>query len=45
WLDHIKNDHPGRFISDGDPNTTTIPSSLESKCDKTHLNGAILRVY
>jgi len=45
WLDRIKNDHPGRYVSDGDPNTTTIPSSLESKCDKTHLNGATLRVY
>ena len=45
YLDKIKNGQMGRYISDGDPNTTTIPSSLESKCDKTHLNGATLRVY
>ena len=45
WLDRIKTSNPGRFVSDGDPNTTTIPSSLEAKCDKSHLNGATLRVY
>ncbi len=45
WLDRIKNGDSGRYISDGDPATITIPSSLESKCDKSHLNGATLRVY
>jgi hypothetical protein len=45
WLDRIKHGEMGRYISDGDPNTTTIPSSLEKKCDKSHLNGATLRVY
>ncbi len=45
WLDRIKNGDQGRYISDGDPNTVTIPSSLESKTDKSHLNGATLRVY
>jgi peptidoglycan/xylan/chitin deacetylase (PgdA/CDA1 family) len=45
WLDRIKNGGMGRYISDGDPGTTTVPSSLEKKCDKTHLNGATLRVY
>ncbi len=45
WLDRIKHGEMGRYVSDGDPNTTTIPSSLEKKCDKSHLNGATLRVY
>ena len=45
WLDRIKNGGMGRYVSDGDPTKTTIPSSLERKCDKTHLNGATLRVY
>lgn len=45
WLDQIKAGKPGRYVSDGDPDTTTIPSSLEGKCDKSHLNGATLRVY
>ena len=45
WLDRIKKGDMGRYVSDGDPSTTTIPSSLERKCDKTHLNGAALRVY
>lgn len=45
WLDRIKKGEMGRYVSDGDPGTTTIPSSLERKCDKTHLNGATLRVY
>jgi hypothetical protein len=45
WLNRIKSGGMGRYISDGDPNTTTIPSSLERKCDKTRLNGATLRVY
>ncbi len=45
WLDSIKNGDQGRYISDGDPGTVTIPASLESKIDKSHLNGATLRVY
>jgi len=45
WLDRIKKGEMGRYISDGNPATTTIPSSLERKCDKGHLNGATLRVY
>lgn len=45
WLDRIKKGDMGRYVSDGDPSTTTIPSSLERKCDKTRLNGATLRVY
>jgi hypothetical protein len=45
WLDRMKKGEMGRYVSDGDPNTTTIPSSLEAKCDKSHLNGSTLRVY
>lgn len=45
WLNRIKNGGMGRYISDGDPHTTTIPASLEKKCDKAHLNGSTLRVY
>lgn len=45
WLDRIKSGEMGRYVSDGDPDTTTIPSSLEKKCDQSHLNGAKLRVY
>ena len=45
WLDRIKKGEMGRYVSDGDPSTTTIPASLERKCDKAHLNGAALRTY
>jgi peptidoglycan/xylan/chitin deacetylase (PgdA/CDA1 family) len=45
WLDILKR-HPNlRFVSDGDPNTVTVPRSQADKVDKSHLNGLTLRTY
>lgn len=44
WLEQIKNSH-SCYISDGDPNVTTVPSELVGKIDKKRLNGAALRTY
>jgi peptidoglycan/xylan/chitin deacetylase (PgdA/CDA1 family) len=44
WLDRLKADG-SHYVSDGDPNVTTIPKGLESKIDPKRLNGAQLRTY
>jgi peptidoglycan/xylan/chitin deacetylase (PgdA/CDA1 family) len=45
WLDDLQR-HPGRrYVSDGDPNTITVPRSQQSAVDKAKLNGASLRLY
>jgi len=44
-LDNLKAHPKLRYVSDGDPNTVTIPKSIESRIDKTKLQGANLRVY
>ena len=43
-LEQMKANHT-RYISDGDPNITTIPKSLESRIEPKRLNGSTLRTY
>jgi peptidoglycan/xylan/chitin deacetylase (PgdA/CDA1 family) len=45
WLNHFKSHPKSRYVSDGDPNTTTIPMVLADKVDQGRLNGATLRTY
>lgn len=45
WLDRLKAKSSGRYISDGDPEITTVPKNLEAKIDPKKLNGAQLRTY
>ena len=43
WLANINIDQ--QFVSDGDPNTITVPKEKESSIDKSKLNGKKLKVY
>lgn len=43
-LEQIKTNHR-RYVSDGDPNITTIPKGLESHIEPKRLNGSQLRTY
>lgn len=45
WLDKLKSKSSGRYISDGDPDITTVPKNLAPKIDPKKLNGAQLRTY
>ena len=45
WLNHIKAGTPGRYVSDGDPNTVSVPKYRQSLLVKTRLNGAKVRAY
>ncbi len=45
WLDDLKRHPARRYVSDGDPNTITVPRAKQDAVDKTRLNGAALRVY
>jgi hypothetical protein len=45
WLDDLKRHPARRYVSDGDPNTITVPKALADKVDKSRLNGATLRLY
>ncbi len=45
WLDHIKAGTPARYISDGDPNTITVPKYRQSLVVSAKLAGAKLRTY
>ncbi len=44
WLDNLKT-NKSNYISDGDPDVTTIPKNLEAKIDPAKLHGAQLRTY
>jgi peptidoglycan/xylan/chitin deacetylase (PgdA/CDA1 family) len=45
WINYFKK-HPGsRYISDGDPDTITVPKSNEMEIDKTGLQVKKLRTY
>lgn len=45
WLNRIKRGETRRYVSDGDPNSTTVPRKFAKLVDKSRLNGAELRVY
>ena len=45
WLDILRRHSERRYVSDGDPNTVTVPRNRASAVDKSHLNGARLRLY
>jgi len=45
WLDLIRRGEVKRYVSDGDPETTTVPRKFASLVDSHWLNGAHLRVY
>lgn len=45
WLDDLKRHPQRRYVSDGDPNTITVPRADADKVDKTKLTGVTLREY
>ncbi|HZO89231.1 MAG TPA: polysaccharide deacetylase family protein [Chthonomonadaceae bacterium] len=45
WLDDLKRHPERRYVSDGDPNTVTVPRAQADNVDKAKLHGATLRVY
>jgi len=45
WLGYFKRRPEQRYISDGDPDTVTVPKSMADKVDKTKLGPAKLRIY
>ncbi len=45
WMDSLKRGTPTRYISDGDPNTITVPKSRQSLVVTSRLIGAKLRTY
>ncbi len=45
WLDRIKEGSVKRYVSDGDPDTTTVPRKYADRVDHARLNGAVLNLY
>ena len=45
WLDYLKKYPQNRYVSDGDPETLTVPKAAAKRVDKRKLHGAKLRVY
>ncbi len=45
WLNRIKSGHVKRYVSDGDPETTTVPRKFAGQVDPARLNGAALKFY
>ncbi len=45
WLDSLKAHPKRRYISDGDPDTVSVPRAQSVNVDKTRLQGGTLRVY
>ncbi len=45
WLDKLKGFPYLRYVSDGDPDTVTIPKAKEDEVDRDRLNGAVLATY
>lgn len=45
WIKQLKNGTMKPYISDGDPNTVTVPQSLAKEVDSAKLSGARLVVY
>ncbi len=45
WLNALKKHPEKRYISDGDPNTVTVPRSLQKRVNPTNLHGSPLRIY
>jgi hypothetical protein len=43
WLNRMKTMH--RYVSDGDPNTISVPKSRANLVDKSRLKGQTVRVY
>ena len=45
WLNQVKSGEIRRYVSDGDPATTTVPQKFAKMVDPARLNGAVLRIY
>lgn len=45
WLGQLKAHPKSRYISDGDPNTVTVPKAGEKNIERARLGNAKLRVY
>ncbi len=45
WLDILKHHPERRYISDGDPNTITVPRARRADVDRARLHKARLRIY
>lgn len=45
WLGYFKRHPEQRYVSDGDPDTVTVPKALADKIDKSKLGNAKLRTY
>ena len=45
WLDRLRTGPEHRYVSDGDPNTLTVPRKEAAEVDRTRLNGLSLRLY
>lgn len=45
WLGYFQRHPEKRFVSDGDPNTVTIPATLANDIDKEKLNKLNVKIY
>lgn len=45
WLEHFDNKPEERYISDGDPNTVTVPKNLSNRLNESRLDNRTLRLY
>lgn len=45
WLGYFEKHPEKRYVSDGDPNTVTVPKSLEGELDRNRLVGKKVRTY
>ncbi len=45
WLDSLKAHPKRRYVSDGDPDTVSVPRAQATTVDKARLQGGVLRVY
>jgi peptidoglycan/xylan/chitin deacetylase (PgdA/CDA1 family) len=45
WLNYLKSRPTDRYVSDGDPETVTVPKAFADEVDKAKLQGATLRLY
>ncbi|MBS4030622.1 MAG: polysaccharide deacetylase family protein [Clostridiales bacterium] len=45
WLDYFKNNPDQQYISDGDPDTITVPEHIAGNVDSAGLSGRTLRTY
>lgn len=45
WLGYFQRHPEKRYVSDGDPNTVTVPRDIADEIDKSRLNKTKLRIY